>query len=72
MCTSVDTVERCAMCYFVNGGHCDIEFYMFHNVSSYEVEASYELGTSVFINLQRFCIFILYHIAILMFINNVS
>jgi hypothetical protein len=51
ICTSVDTIERCAMCYFVNSGHCDIEFYMFQNVSSYEAGASYELGTSVLINL---------------------
>jgi len=30
ICTSVDTIKSCAMYYFVNGGHCGIEFYMFH------------------------------------------
>jgi len=27
------------VCYFVNREHCDIEFYMFQNASSYEVGA---------------------------------
>jgi len=51
ICSSVDTVKRSAVCYFVNWEQCDIECYMFQNVTSYEVGASYELGTAVLINL---------------------
>jgi hypothetical protein len=62
VCASVDTVKRCAVCYFVNSEHCIIEFYLFQNVSSYEVGASHELGTSVLIYHTKFKFSLVVHL----------
>jgi hypothetical protein len=62
VCTSVDTVERYAVCYFVSSEHCNIEFYLFQGVSSYEVGASHELGTSVLIYHAKFKFLLVVHL----------